>query len=172
MAGPVVRIRSIVEEEISVIEHGQKVSRFVQVPSGAIGRGIKLYFTLTIVNEGDGEATNVTIDNPIPPGTFYAIGSATCEEGVVSCSDDEGVSFHSENEQLSARHHCTDIRWIIDDLPPGSSCILGFQVIVGNVAASANFWTIFTRRILSMLPKREARRKKRVPEAFNTADIR
>lgn len=172
MTGPVVRIRSIVEEKINAVEHGQKVSRFVQVPPGAIGKGIKLYFTLTIVNEGNEVATNVTVDNPIPPGTFYAIGSATCEEGVVSCSDDEGVSFHSENEQLSARHHCTDIRWVIDDLPPGSGCKLGFQVIVGNIAASANFWTIFIRRILSMLPKREARREKRVPEAFNTANIR
>lgn len=70
MASPEVKIRSIVEQEIKVIEHGRKVTRFVQVPSGAVGSGIKLFFTLTIVNEGDEVAINVVVDNPIPPGTY------------------------------------------------------------------------------------------------------
>lgn len=150
MPGPEVKIRSIVEQEIKVIEHGRRVTRFVQVPSGAVGSGIKLFFTLTIVNEGDEVAINIVVDNPIPPGTYYAIGSAMSEEGVVSCSDDEGLSFHSENEQLFTPGRCTDIRWVVDEMPAGGSCKLGFQVIVGSVATSGNFWTSLARRLQSL----------------------
>ena len=153
MAGPDVKIRSIVEQEIRAIEHGQKVTRFVRVPAGSIGSGIKLFFTLTIVNEGDEVAINVVIDNPIPPGTYYAIGSATGEAGVICCSDDEGVSFHSEKEQLSIPGKCTDIRWVINKLPPQCSCKLGFQVIVGRVATSGNFWTSLSRGLQSLLSR-------------------
>lgn len=153
MAGPDVKIRSTVEKEISVLEHGQKVTRLAQVPSGAIGSGIRLHFTLAIINEGDEAAVNVVIDNPIPPGTVYAIGSATAEIGIIRCSADNGASFHSENEQLSAPGSCTDIQWVIDELPPTSGCTLGFQVIVGRVAMPENFWTSLLRNLGSLFSR-------------------
>ena len=155
MTGPDVKIRSMVEKEITVIENGQKVTKLVPVSSGGIASSLKLYFTLTITNEGDEVATNVAVDNPIPPETVYAIGSATGEKGVVSCSVDNGVSFHSENEKLFNPGQCTDIRWVIDDMPPGSSCKLGFQVFVGGIATS--FWTVSSRRIGSLLSRFRAR---------------
>ncbi len=147
MADPDVRIRSIVEQEINVIVHGQKVSRIAQVPLGVIGSGTRLYFTLTITNEGDEVATNVTVDNPIPPRTVYVIGSATGETGVVSCSIDNGVSFHSEKEQQFNPTRFTDIRWLIDDMPPGSNFELGFQVIISSAATSV--WATLSRWTLS-----------------------
>ena len=155
MAGPDVKIRSMVEKEITVIENGQKVTKHVPIQSGGIASSLKLYFSLTITNEGDEVATNVAVDNPIPPETVYAIGSATGEKGVVSCSVDNGVSFHSENEKLFNPGQCTDIRWVIDDMPPGSSCKLGFQVFVGGIATS--FWTVSSRRIRSLLSRFRAR---------------
>jgi len=136
MAGPDVKIRSMVEKEITVIENGQEVTKLVPVPFEAIDKGTKLYFTLKITNEGDEVATNVVVDNPIPPETVYGISSATGETGVVTCSIDGGVSFHSENEQQFTLGQCTDIRWVIDEMLPGSNCKLGFQVFVGNIAIS------------------------------------
>jgi len=150
MAGPDIRIQSMVEKEVTVTENGQKVTKLVTVSSGGIASSPKLYFTLTITNDGDEVATNVVVDNPIPPETIYAVGSATGEKGVVSCSVDDGVSFHSENEQLFNPGRYTDIRWVIDEMPPGSSCKLGFQII-------ASFWTISSRRIMSLVPRYSAR---------------
>ena len=148
MAGPDVKIRSIVEQEINVVEHGQKATRVVQVPLGVIGSGTRLYFTLTMTNKGDEVATNVIVDNPIPPRTVYAIGTATSETGVVTCSIDNGVSFHSENEQQFNPSRLTDIRWVVDDLPFGSSCKLGFQVILSSAATSV--WATLPRWTLSL----------------------
>ena len=116
MTGPDVKIRSIVEKEITIHGRGRKVTGRVPVESEAIPRSLKLYFTLTIINEGDEVATHVVIDNPIPPGTVYAIGSATSEKGVVSCSDDDGVSFHSEKKQLSAPGRCSELLQFILNL--------------------------------------------------------
>ena len=143
MAGADVKIKSLVEKEITVTEDGRKVTRLVPVPFGAIASSFKLYFTLMITNEGDEVATNVMVDNPIPPGTIYAIGSATGEKGVVSCSIDSGATFHNENEQQFHQGRCTDIRWEIDDMPSGSSCKLCFQVFVSSIATS--FWATSSR---------------------------
>ena len=161
MAGPDVIIRSIVEKEITVIENGQMVTKLVPFESGGVdstyysrgsrGLSLKLYFTLTITNEGDEVATNVVVDNPIPPETVYSIGSATGEKGVVYFSVDDGVSFHSENERQFNPGQSTDIRWVIAGMPPGSSCKLGFQVFVGGIATS--FWTDSSRGFLSQLSR-------------------
>ena len=132
MEGPDVKIRSIVEKEITVHENGHKVTKRVPVPPGKIADSLRLYFTLTVINEGDDLAANVVVDNPIPPGTVYAIGSATGERGTVLCSTD-GVFFHPEDEQLSTPTQCTDIRWVIGELAPQTGCVLCFQVIVGRL---------------------------------------
>jgi len=151
MAGPDIRIRSMVEKEITVIENGQKVTKLVPVESGGIASSFKLYFTLTITNEGDEVASNVVVDNPIPPDTVYAIGSATGEKGVVACSIDNGVSFHAENEQLAKPGRCTDIRWVVEDMLPASSCKLGFQIFVCTMATSGS--TNLSQGFLSLLSR-------------------
>jgi uncharacterized repeat protein (TIGR01451 family) len=133
MTKPKVTMRSIVEKEVVSFEQGQKISNRIPVGTGRIPDTLKLYFTLTIVNEGDGLASNVVIDNPIPPGTSYAIGSATRGEEIVLCSTDHGESYHSEDEQISQPGPCTDIRWVIGELPPRAGCVLSFQVIVGRL---------------------------------------
>jgi len=134
MPGPDIKIQSIVEKEITVTEQGQIVTKLAHVPAGKIDSGVRLCFTLTITNQGDDVATNVVVDNPIPPGTFYVIGSATGEKSVVTCSIDDGVSFRAESQLRQATASMfTDVQWLVEDLRPGTSCKLGFQVIVGGM---------------------------------------
>ena len=150
-AGPDIKIRSTVAKEITVTENGQKVTKLAPVSLGAVASSSRLYFTLTITNEGDEVATNVVVDNPIPPGTVYAIGSITGEQSVVTCSIDNGVSFHAENEQLAKPGRCTDIRWVVGDILPASSCKLGFQIFVGSMATSGS--ANLSREFLSLLSR-------------------
>lgn len=157
MTVPDVKIRSIVEKEIIIHGRGRKVTSRVPVESGGIPRSLKLYFTLSIINEGDEVATHVVIDNPIPPGTVYAIGSATGEKGAVSCSDDDGVSFHSEKKQLSVTRRCTDLRWVVGELAPGSKCDLNFQVIVGTPTFLSNVRTVLSGWVLSPFTRQRGR---------------
>lgn len=95
-----------------------------------------LFFALILTNEGDDTAYNVIVDNPIPDGTSYRVGSSLGVGGKVMCSCDHGVSFHSENEQLHLRRPCTDVRWMIDKVPSGSTQEYCYQLIVNNFAVT------------------------------------
>ena len=150
LAVPEINIQTIVEKEITVIEHGQKVTKLVPVSFRAITSSLKLYFTVTITNQGDGIAINVVVDNPIPRGTVYAIGSATGEKSTVTCSNDNGLNYHAENEQLAKQRRCTDIRWVVEDIPPKTSHKLRFQVIVYGVATYGS--PNLSRWFISQLP--------------------
>ena len=108
----------------------------VQVPSqpGLIPHSLKLHFEVLVENIGGQPSFNVIVDNPIPPGTTYALGSATSDVGLVFCSSDNGTNFHTEKDQLTAHRACTHIRWRIPRIKAGGSENLYFDVVVESAA--------------------------------------
>lgn len=142
VADPDLKINMVAEREITVIEDGQEVTR--RVPTLEIESGAVLYFTLRIVNEGDETATNVVVDNPIPEETTYVDGSAGGPNSEIMFSIDNGESygksdelmyeftrFSGDKEMRKARPEMyTDIRWVVQDVPPGATGELFFQVEV------------------------------------------
>jgi uncharacterized repeat protein (TIGR01451 family) len=142
LADPQLSINMTAEKEITVIEDGREVTR--RVPTLEIESGATLFFTLKIANSGDEPATNVVVDNPIPDDTRYVEGSAGGANTIVTFSIDSGESyasadelkyeftkFNGEKEMRKARPDMyTDIRWIVEDIPPGEGGDLFFQVKV------------------------------------------
>jgi len=141
-ADPELAIKMVAEKEITVIEDGKEVTR--RVPTLEIESGATLYFTLRIVNSGDEPAVNVVVDNPIPEDTQYVADSAGGEGSKVMFSIDHGdkyakadelmyefTKFNGEKEMRKARPDMyTDIRWIVEDVPPGADGDVYFQVKV------------------------------------------
>lgn len=142
IAQPDLRVQMVAEKEITVIENGEEVKR--RVPTLEIDSGADLYFTLRIRNEGDEVATNVVVDNPIPEETTYVEGSAGGEDSEILFSVNNGetwapadeltyefTTFSGETEERKARPEMyTDIRWVVEDVPPGAQGDLFFQVRV------------------------------------------
>ena len=142
LADPQLSIKMVAEKEIKVIEDGEEVTR--RVPTLEIDSGATLFFTLRIENSGDEIATNVVVDNPIPEDTQYVAGTAGGERTTVTFSIDNGekyaaadelmyefTKFNGEKEMRKARPDMyTDIRWVVEDIPPGSDGDLFFQVKV------------------------------------------
>lgn len=142
LADPDLSIQMVAEREITVVENGEEITR--RVPTLEIESGAKLYFTLQIQNEGDEAATNVVVDNPIPEATTYVDGSAGGASTRVMFSIDNGetyasadeltyefTTFSGETETRRARPEMyTDVRWVMESVPPGSEGELYFQVTV------------------------------------------
>jgi uncharacterized repeat protein (TIGR01451 family) len=142
MADPQLSINMVAEKEITVVEDGAEVIR--RVPTLEIESGATLYFTLKIVNSGDEAATNVVVDNPVPDETRYVEGSAGGVRTTVTFSIDNGgkyaiaddlmyefTKFNGEKEMRQAQPEMyTDIRWVVEDIPPGADGDLYFQVTV------------------------------------------
>jgi len=141
-AEPDLKIQMAAEREITVVENGQEVVK--RIPTLEIESGAVLYFTLNIVNEGDESATNVVVDNPIPDETVYVDGSAGGENSQIMFSIDDGQSFaladelayeftkfNGDKELRKANADMyTNVRWVVEDVPPGGGEDLFFQVKV------------------------------------------
>lgn len=142
LAAPELKIQMSAEKEILVIEDGQEVTR--RVPTLEIESGSTLYFTLRILNDGDENATNVVVDNPIPDETVYIEGSAGGANTIVQFSIDNGESFAladeliyefttfsgDKQERKAKPDMYTNVRWVVEDVPPGAQEELYFQVKV------------------------------------------
>ncbi len=142
LAAPDLKIQMAAEKEIVVIEEGREVTR--RVPTLEIESGSTLFFTLRISNEGDENATNVVVDNPIPEETIYVDGSAGGENTRIQFSIDNGESFavadelvyqfttfNGEKQERKAKPEMyTNVRWVVEDVQPGAREELFFQVKV------------------------------------------
>lgn len=141
VADPDLRIQMSAEKEIVVIENGEEVTR--RVPTLEIEPGANLFFTLRISNQGDEPATNVIVDNPIPDETIYVEGSAGGDNSQVLFSVDgenfasadalqyEFRTFSGDSEMRRARPEMyTNVRWVVETVPPGAEEELFFQVKV------------------------------------------
>lgn len=132
MRRPEIVVQTAVEREVVIPRKDRKFTIRAPLQFGLIPHSLKLYFTVKVTNKGNESAFNVVSDNHIPANTVYAVGSAHVEQGTVLCSCD-GDHFHDEKEQLQQSDSCTSLRWLIDELTPGSTSFMEFQVVVANV---------------------------------------
>lgn len=138
LSAPVVGIDTTVEKDAEVIdENGQASS--VRVAAETVTPGEILYFTLTFSNSGDEAATNVKLDNPIPADAVFQPGSAWGENTDILYSIDGGKSFKKAanltyqvgNETRTASpEQYNAIRWVVGEIPAGSSGSVGFSARV------------------------------------------
>ena len=96
------------------------------------------------INVGDEPATEIRIENPIPELTVYVTDSAAGEGTTIVFSADGGENYNPRDEvtyevavfgggtdqRKASADRFTNIRWMIDQVPPGSSGEVSFQVTV------------------------------------------
>lgn len=142
MAKPEVGVVLLAEKEVQVEENGQQVLK--KVPAEAVAPGDTLIYTLTYSNKGDEVATEVKFHSPIPEGTTYLDGSATADTAQIFFSIDGGktydlagklevVATDADGKQIvrpATARDFNSIRWLIPQLPAGTTGELTYQVQV------------------------------------------
>ena len=138
--GALVKLKSEVVKEIQVVnEKGEAETRLV--PASSAMPGEVLTFTISYINEGDEEATDIILTNPVPEHMVYEGGSAEREGTVTSYSVDGGVSYGAPesltvtgddgNDRRAIPSDYTHIRWqLVEPIPPGENGSVSFRASV------------------------------------------
>jgi uncharacterized repeat protein (TIGR01451 family) len=126
------------EKEVVLNNVTKKVSADDVVPGDVI------FYTLRYSNTGDEVATSAVVDDPIPKGTTYLIGSAYGNDTDITFSVDGGKTFKKptlltydvkmpdgkiERRSISPEKY-THIRWTVGVIPAHGSGQVGFQTRV------------------------------------------
>ncbi|XOV89367.1 MAG: hypothetical protein ACFHX7_05620 [Pseudomonadota bacterium] len=142
MADPNIQLDMNVLKEVVVEENGQEVTRWVEAEE--IEPGQKLRYTVRYVNMGDEPATEVRIENPIPDLTVYLSDSASGTGSTIVFSADGGQTYSPPEEvtyevtvfgggtdrRKASPERFTNIRWLIEEIPPGETGEVSFVVLV------------------------------------------
>ncbi len=133
---------SVAKEIVIEQESGETTTEWVE--ANEIEPGQKLRYTVRYVNAGDEAATDVRIENPIPELTVYLSDSATGEGSTIVFSADGGETYAPPQEvtyevrvfgggtdrRPANPERFTNIRWLIEEIPPGSQGEVSFVVTV------------------------------------------
>ena len=139
---PRLDLKTMVQKEVKVKKQGKWDMELIPVEKA--GRGDRLVYTITYLNTGKTSAVDAQIVNPIPQGTALIPGSAEGTDADVTCSIDNGVSWHKppvmvrlknaagkELIQSAAAESYTHVRWVIKKpVLPGQSGRVSFKTTV------------------------------------------
>jgi uncharacterized repeat protein (TIGR01451 family) len=142
IAEPNIQLTMEVAKEVVVEENGQVVTNWIEAED--VLPGEKLRYTVNYINIGDEAATDVRIENPIPELSVYVLDSAIGEGTQIVYSADGGESYDPAGEVTfevnvfgggtdrrdADEDQYTNIRWLVEQIDPGSSGIVSFQVLV------------------------------------------
>ena len=140
-AQPKIEVTAMAEKEIQVKEAERSVTK--RVPAESIESGEELIYTLRYKNVGSEKATNVKLDNPVPPHTAYVSNSAFGANTEILFSLD-GKHFSKPGlltyviktkdgkteKQIATPDQFSHLRWALNEVPPGASGEVGFRVRV------------------------------------------
>ena len=142
IADPNIQLDMLVDKEVVKEEEGQKVTRWVNASD--VEPGEKLRYTVRYVNVGDEPATDVRIENPVPELTVYVSDSASGEGSSIVFSADGGTTYEAAGQvtyevrvfgggtdrRKAGPDRYTNIRWLIEEIQPGSTGEVSFVVLV------------------------------------------
>ena len=133
---PLISVSIKAEKEVTVNNVTKKIA------ANEINSGDVIFYTLSYVNSGDEAATNAVMDDPIPKGTVYLVGSAFGKDAEITFSIDGGKTFKkpslltyeiknrdgSLEKRTASPEQYTHIRWTVSVIPARGSGQVGFQV--------------------------------------------
>ena len=139
---PKLSLKITSEKEVRSVKDGKEV--VARVPATAFKNGDVVVYTITYKNEGASDAKDAEIQDPVPEGTVYIIGSAEGKAAEILFSIDGGGSFHkapvkqavkkadgSVEEMDAPAEMYTAVKWSIKkNVAPGVSGKVSFKVRV------------------------------------------
>ena len=142
IAAPQVSIDTVAEKEVVETVDGKQVKKLVPAKNADPGQNI--IFTLNYKNKGDEKAVNIKIDNPIPKDTTFVVGSGIGKNSKMLFSIDGGKTYKAPSllkytvtlndgkkvQKQASPDQYTNVRWVINEIPPGGGGKVGFQVKV------------------------------------------
>ena len=114
------------EKESTINVNGEILT--VRQPVKRINVGDELTLVLNYTNTSDDDAYNVHIDNPIPAGTRFILGSGFGKEAVFLVSYDGGITYEEDFKVHNAP--VTHVRWQFENLTGNAQGEVGFQLQV------------------------------------------
>ena len=142
---PKVNLYLVADQQVVKQEQGKNVVSWQPINSKIKAKpGDVIRFTVTGKNEGNREAKNFTITQPVPRGTGYQLDSATIAQGIsVTYSIDQGKTFVAHptvkvtlangkvEERPAPAETYTHVRWETSQaLQPEASVSAAYQVKV------------------------------------------
>lgn len=112
------------EKESSIIVNGETIT--MRQPVKRINVGDVLTMVLNYSNKSTDDAFNIHIDNPIPAGTRFVLGSGFGKNSTFLVSYDGGMSYV---EDIHAnKNPVTHVRWLFDSIPANAKGEVGFKL--------------------------------------------
>lgn len=138
-AEDMVVFKSEVFQEVTVNEGGEQKTKLQPVEK--VLPGDEVIYILSFANEGDTEASNLIINNPIPEHTWYRQGSAFGAGTQISVSVNGGkkygqlveltVPLADGGERTATFKDVTHVRWALDyALQPGKTGTVSYRAVV------------------------------------------
>jgi len=90
-----VEVSILAEKEITVMEKGKQIIKRVNAEN--VIQGDVVFYTLSMINQGDEAATNIALVDPIPDNTVYLNGTAFGAGSDISYSVDGGQHYQKPN---------------------------------------------------------------------------
>jgi uncharacterized repeat protein (TIGR01451 family) len=126
-----IRLTMRAEQEVRTIMNGETLIRTKPISRTHVGDVVTI--TLSYENMSNEEASNVNIDNPIPAGTRFVLGSGFGEGAHFFVSYDYGKTY---DDDIQIRHEsATNVRWTLDTVPAYGKGEVGFQLRVEEANA-------------------------------------
>ena len=111
-----IRLKSLVFQEV----------KGKNIPVKEVKSGVKIVYINVAFNDSSDIKRDIVIKNPIPMGTEYVSGSATCNNGcTISYSNDGGLNL-SSNEPSSVSY----IEYYFKSMNAGQEYKMGFRATV------------------------------------------
>ncbi|MBH1970789.1 MAG: hypothetical protein I8H92_06240 [Moraxellaceae bacterium] len=114
------------EKRSTVIVNGETLS--IHKAITRINVGDQITIVLNYHNKSQDDAYNVHIDNPIPAGTRFILGSGFGKEAVFLVSYDGGITY--EEDFKIHNTPVTHVRWQFENLAGNAQGEVGFQLQV------------------------------------------
>jgi len=129
-----------IKAEKEVIINNEKT----MVAADKVESGDVITYVISYVNTGDEDATDANVDDPIPNGTVYVLGSAFGDNADITFSIDGGKTFKKPSlltyeiklpngkteKKIASPEQYTHVRWTINKISAHGSGQVGFKVKV------------------------------------------
>lgn len=121
-----IELKKLYFQQKIIKKRDKKMKKFVEVKEVSVGS--KVTYIIKLINRGNQVKKNIVVHNPMPDGTEYILGTASCLKScTIRYSADGGQTF-TENDKGGESYNY--VEFIYSTLPQNKEFRMGFDAIV------------------------------------------